>query len=67
MNGLQDIQNRQQQRQDPMQQQQQQLDQLYGYDPENMSEEQRKWWENFLQFLRESKSRDMQKFRSQMY
>jgi len=67
MNGLQEIHRRGQQNTNPLQQQQQQLDQLYGYDPENMNEEQRKWWENFLQFLRESKNRDMQRFRSQMY
>ena len=67
MNGLQDIHSGRQPNPNPLQEQQQQLDQLYGYDPENMNEEQRKWWENFLQFLRESKQRDMQKFRTQMY
>jgi len=67
MIGLQDLHDMRQKRENPLIQQQQQLDQIYGYDPENMNEEQRKWWENFLQFLRESKERDMQRFRSQIY
>jgi hypothetical protein len=70
MNGLQDIQTPNQQanngNNNEMQQQQQRLDQLYGYNTEDMNEEQRQWWEKFLQFLRESKERDMARYRQQV-
>lgn len=65
MNGLQDIGTPNQQ-QNGIKQNQQRLDQLYGYNTEEMNEEQRQWWEKFLQFLRESKERDMARYRQQM-
>jgi hypothetical protein len=65
MTGLQDIIDRKQ-NQAALQDNQARLDQMYGYNPEMMDEQQKKWWQNFLQFLRESKERDMARYRQQM-
>jgi hypothetical protein len=66
MNGLQDVGSKQEPNNGVIRQEQQRLDQLYGYNQEEMSEEQRQWWEKFLTFLRESKERDMAKYRQQI-
>jgi hypothetical protein len=60
MGGLQDI------HEAKGQEAQNSLDRVYGYNPEEMTEDQKKWWEKFLIFLRESKERDMQKFSKQV-
>jgi hypothetical protein len=49
-----------------MQENQAKLDQMYGYDPDMMTEQQKAWWEKFLQFIRESRERDAMKMRTQV-